>query len=154
MNEIKSGGAILIMLMTLLFAFIGFSLNGASWMPKKDTSLVNLRIAGVSIEVEIADEPKEQERGLLKNKILRKNSGMLFVFDEAAKWSITTKGMSFPIDIFWINGDKKIIEIREYASPNSGEIYVPKIPAKYILETNADFASIYGIKVGDSISDI
>lgn len=143
------------MLMTLLFAFIGFSLRGATWMPVINTDLVNIKVAGVPLSVEVADEPQEHKRGLVGREALHKNRGMFFVFQRSAKWRVTTRGMVFSIDIFWISETGRVVDMQKYAAPSNGErIFSPRVPAKYILETNADFAEIYGIKVGDYVTDL
>ncbi len=153
MSEIKSGGAILIMLMTLLIAFIVFALQGASWMPPQGASLHKLYIDGVPLSVEVADDVQEQKLGLVGRASLPKDRGMLFIFAKQAKWRVTTKNMHFPIDIFWIAGSGEIVDIQKYAS-GVNAIFAPSAPAQYILETNADFASIYNIEVGDQLSGI
>ena len=149
MTEIKSAGVVLIVLMSLLSGFIVFGVFGVSWMPKQE-GLKRIYLAGVPLYVEIADSKEKYLTGLSKKTSIADNEGMLFILPESARWQVTTEGLNFPIDIFWLDSSKKIVDIVRgairYDTPN---IYSPKIPAKYIIETVADFADIYNIQIGD-----
>ena len=61
-----------------------------------------------------------------------KEDGMLFIFKNEAKRSITMKNMNFGIDVFWLDKNGKIKEILN-AKP-SLIYYKPKNKCKYILE--------------------
>ena len=60
--------------------------------------------------------------------------------------------MDFPIDIIWIDENKKIIDLTEDARPDSyPQTFVSKNPALYVLEVNAGTIKKYEIKIGEEI---
>jgi uncharacterized membrane protein (UPF0127 family) len=62
--------------------------------------------------------------------------------------------MRFPLDIIWIDRNKKIVEIYEYALPCKDvcKTITPQAAALYVLEVNAGFAKKQGIKIGDRLT--
>ncbi len=112
-------------------------------------------VAGYKIYVEIADSPEKWRKGLSDRESLAKNRGMLFVFPDEDYYSIWMKDMNFPLDIFWIDKDGYVLDMWTDAAPDSyPSKYIPKEPAKYVLETNAGFAELYNIEIGDKIGKL
>jgi uncharacterized protein len=103
--------------------------------------------------VEVAYTPAEQERGLMFRKGLAENHGMLFMFEQENAYGFWMKNMRFPIDIIWVDRDKKIIDIYQYALPCKEicKTMVPKSAAKFVLEVSAGFAQRHRIRLGDSL---
>ncbi len=58
--------------------------------------------------------------------------------------------MKVPIDIIWLDKDKKVVEIVKKASPEGGEktVFVPKKDARYVVELPAGTADNKAIRVG------
>jgi uncharacterized membrane protein (UPF0127 family) len=62
------------------------------------------------------------------------------------------KDTRIPLDMYWINSEKKIIHIEHSVQPDSyPKSYGPKEPSQYVLETNAGFAKANNIQVGDVV---
>jgi uncharacterized membrane protein (UPF0127 family) len=97
----------------------------------------------------VAQSPKELSQGLSVVDELKEDQGMLFVFsylDEHAFWM---KDMKFPIDIIWLDSEKKIVSIKENADPkNFPESYQPTSPALYVLEVTDGFTKKHSLKEG------
>jgi uncharacterized membrane protein (UPF0127 family) len=89
---------------------------------------------------------------MYRNKLLQ-NRGMLFVFEEEKIHTFWMKNMRFPLDIIWIDSDKKIVEIYKDAQPckETCDSIIPKSRAKFVLEVNAGFVEKYKIKAGDKL---
>lgn len=105
------------------------------------------------INIEIADEPREQVLGLSYRKKLAENNGMLFIFDKKEERNFWMKSMNFPIDIIWIN-DELIVDIDKNLPPegeNPENLYGPGSPINKVLEVNAGFTDKYNIKIGDKV---
>jgi len=62
---------------------------------------------------EIADTLGERERGLSGKQSLGDDKGMLFIFEEETLPGFWMKDMKFPIDILWIDENKKIVGIEK-----------------------------------------
>jgi hypothetical protein len=75
---------------------------------------------------------------------------MLFVFDKEGYYGFWMKEMNFPIDIAWLDKDKKITLIEKNVLPETyPQIFNPKSKNLYVLETKAGFFEKFGIKIGD-----
>ena len=107
----------------------------------------------IKINVEIADDNAEMEKGLMFREKLNENEGMLFVFGEEALHAFWMKNTLIPLDIIFIDENFDIIDIK-HAVPCKAEpceLYKPSKPAKYVLEVNEGFAEKNSIGVGDKI---
>ncbi|MBI1888866.1 MAG: DUF192 domain-containing protein [Candidatus Spechtbacteria bacterium] len=114
-------------------------------------SMITVRFQTTELKARIAKTTPERAQGLAGALTLVEDEGMLFVFGAPGKYSIWMKGMRFPIDVIWIDENKKIIDIREDARPESYPAYfTPRYPAQYVLEVNAGFGNRHQIKIGDA----
>ena len=91
--------------------------------------------------------------GLTSITQLKKNHGMLFVFGKEKKYNITCNGMSFPIDIIFIDKNLKIVDFYENAdqSWNPFKSFVPKKECKYILEMGSGFIEKNKLTINDKL---
>ena len=110
-----------------------------------------VRVAGETIRVDIADSPEERERGLSGKEGLAENEGMLFEFEEEARYGFWMKDMLFSIDIIWLSNEGRIVDMLENAAPESYPKYsfLPNVAARYVLELPAGYAKAYNVKIGD-----
>lgn len=114
---------------------------------------VAIHVRDIPLRVSVADTDAKRQQGLSGVTSLDAEEGMLFVFDKTGDYLFWMKDMNFPIDIFWIDEDFKIVHIEENVKP---EYYPARYgstePARLVLETNAFFAKTFNIKVGDRVS--
>ena len=106
--------------------------------------------------VECATTTRSQARGLMFRKQLSEQGGLLFVFKRSDIYGIWMLFMRFPIDIVFLDKEKKIVDVVQNAPPlslrwNTWRIYKPKEPAMYILEVNAGFCEKKKLHVGDQL---
>ncbi|HEX2036747.1 MAG TPA: DUF192 domain-containing protein [Chloroflexota bacterium] len=108
----------------------------------------------VAVTVELARTADERARGLGGHAPLGPTDGMLFVFEQAAPHAFWMKGMTFPLDIMWIEGGKVVHLERDVPPSPPSEtdltrpVYTPSVSARYVLEVNAGFAAQHGVEVG------
>ena len=95
-----------------------------------------------------------RQQGLSGVKQLGTNDGLLMVFPSNNTWGIWMKDMKIPLDIIWLNNQKKVIYTVSDASPSLGtsKTFMPEEPAKYVLEVSAGTIKHDLIKVGDVAS--
>lgn len=125
---------------------------------KIDTGVLNIvRTDGivVSVEIEVADTEEERIQGLMYREVLGSYSGMLFIFDIQANNSFWMKNTRIPLDLIFIDSDKKIVDIIENAQPCvEGHICPalrPQFEYMYCLEVNGGFTEENQIDSGDTV---
>lgn len=112
-----------------------------------------LTIQNQQFIIEVAKSTEELQTGLSGRTSLAPNHGMLFVFDKDDTWGIWMKDMRIPLDIVWLNAEKRVVHIEANVQPdNYPAIFTPDQPARYVLEVNAGTVEGYGIGLGDVAS--
>jgi len=74
---------------------------------------VTLRIAGVKVKAEVADETDERTIGLMGRTDLKDGEGMLFVFREPQRLGFWMRDTLIPLSIAYLNGAGVIREIHD-----------------------------------------
>jgi len=135
-------------LVLILIALVG------SYMAVNFQPTTQLRLNSNVFSVQVAKTEAEREKGLSGVEKLNPNTGLLMVFSTDGEWGIWMKGMKVPIDILWLNKDKKVIYIVTDATPelSTDKTFVPKSPARYVLEVAAGTVKNSGIKINDVAS--
>ncbi|OGG41605.1 hypothetical protein A2837_00415 [Candidatus Kaiserbacteria bacterium RIFCSPHIGHO2_01_FULL_46_22] len=114
---------------------------------------VGMLVRDIGVTVSIADSPEERSQGLSGVESLAAHEGKLFIFDKEGEYGFWMKDMQIPLDIIWINNERRIVHIEENVSPKSyPAIYGSPEPARFVLEVNAFFASTFRINEGDTIT--
>lgn len=103
------------------------------------------------IDVEVAENETERQKGLMFRPYLSDSVGMLFVFDEATPQSFWMKNTMISLDIIYVDQNKKIVSIQKKAKPYSEESLPSFGSAQYVVEVIGGYCDKYDIKVGDSI---
>lgn len=107
---------------------------------------------GSCFQVELADTAAEREQGLMNRQELAPDAGMLFIFPQEDFYNFWMKDTLMPLDIIWLDENKKIVAINKNAPPcqtNNCPQYSPEAPALYVLEVNAGTAERLNLKKGD-----
>jgi uncharacterized protein len=134
----------------LYFLFFLFLLHGCS-----DASGPRVCFDAECVEVELALTNEELRQGLQYRKSLGANKGMLFVFESPVKADFWMKHTLIPLDMIWMNKDKKIIYIQKNAPPCVQDVcptYGPDQDVLFVLEVNAGYTDKHKIHQGDIAS--
>ncbi|MFQ6672607.1 MAG: DUF192 domain-containing protein [Candidatus Tectimicrobiota bacterium] len=110
----------------------------------------------VTFTVELAQTFEEQVRGLQGRPGLSPDSGMLFLYPDAAPRSFWMKDVGFPLDLVFADGQGRITEVLEHLPPCVGPVvrcpsYRTGSPARYVLELAAGQAAAHGLRLGDRL---
>lgn len=108
----------------------------------------------LTVMAEAARTPQERAYGLMFRTSLPDNHGMLFIFDREERVSFWMKDTLIPLDMIFIDADKKIIHIEKNAPPCKNDpcpVYPSTLPAKYVLEVNGGWGEKNGVMVGDRL---
>ena len=90
--------------------------------------------------VKLANTAAERQVGLTQTPVLKTNEGMLFLYASKGYYSYWMKGMSYPIDILWLDEHRKIISMQEGVPPCILEdcpLFSSSQQALYVLEIPA-----------------
>ena len=103
------------------------------------------------IDVEIAENEAERNKGLMYRSYMPDSVGMLFIFQESGPLGFWMKNTPISLDIIYVDSNKKIVSIQKKARPYSEENLPSLADAQYVVEVNGGYTDLHGIKVGDSI---
>ncbi|MDG3580930.1 MULTISPECIES: DUF192 domain-containing protein [Galbibacter] len=104
------------------------------------------------IDIEIADNEYERQTGLMYRPSMKKDRGMLFIFEDEEPRYFYMKNTEIPLDIIYIDADKKIVSLVKNAHPMNEASLPSNFPAKYVLELNGGMTDELKIEKGDRIN--
>jgi hypothetical protein len=96
--------------------------------------------SGKVLQVEVMVKDEDRAMGLMFRPSLAADRGMLFIFDRLDFHAIWMKNCKFPIDILWLDEDKRVVHLAESVPPCAGDpcpIYQPLRKASFVVELNA-----------------
>ena len=99
----------------------------------------------------IADTEARSEQGLMFQKWLPEDRGMLFPQDAPRVMSMWMKNTLIPLDMLFIDVHGRVIYIRERATPQSEAIITTPVPVKAVLELAGGRCAKLGIQFGDQV---
>lgn len=99
---------------------------------------------------DIADATNKPQKLLQNRSSIGGNEAILYKFDSDALWSTQMRLMRFPIDIVWLDNDRRVVCIFENVQPDAEpyKTYSPEQPARYIMKMPAGSVNKSGIKIG------
>jgi len=105
-----------------------------------------------TIEVAVAESEEDRNMGLMDVNDLPEDRGMLFIFEEPQPLSFWMANTPLPLDIIFVDGQKKIVRIHHDTEPFSQKQYSSGTDAQYVVETNGGFCVSHDIQEGGRIS--
>jgi len=105
----------------------------------------------VVFQVEIADSPARRELGLQYRRELAPDRGMIFLFPAETEQTFWMKNTPIPLDMIFIDHERKIVGIVEQTVPFSLDARSVGKPSQFVLEINGGLTKRYGIQAGDRV---
>jgi uncharacterized membrane protein (UPF0127 family) len=99
----------------------------------------------------VADTPAREEQGLMFQKWLAPDQGMLFPQDPPRVMSMWMKNTLIPLDMLFIDAQGRILYVKADATPESEDIITNPAPVRAVLELVGGEAARRGIRVGDTV---
>lgn len=112
---------------------------------------------GYEVTTELAVTDAERQLGLMFRDKLDPDQGMLLVFEQEDYYSIWMKNMKIPLDILWLDKEKRIVHIERNVPPCKEEpcpSYISKLPSLFVLEIKSGEAERNNIKLYDRLDFI
>ncbi|HET8886832.1 MAG TPA: DUF192 domain-containing protein [Salinimicrobium sp.] len=124
---------------------ISFTKEGEVYMLKATGDTIT------RLDVEVADNNYERQTGLMYRSSLGTNQGMIFIFEKEEPRGFYMKNTNIPLDLVFLDSEKKVVNIAKDAVPQSMETIRSTAPAKYVLEVNAGLSETWNLEAGDKI---
>ena len=105
---------------------------------------------GFAVTTELAVTDDERQQGLMYREKIDENQGMLFVFDGEDIHSFWMKNMNFPIDILWLDAQKRVVHLEREVPPCAADpcpSYVPRAAARFVLELQSGASAKHGLEL-------
>jgi len=116
-----------------------FRVDGTLAFVRPDGSVIR------AIEIEIAEDEKARQTGLMYRRKMTLGQGMLFLFDEEEIRRFWMANTPIPLDIMFVGADSQVVSIARRTRPLSQENVVSTSPAQYVVEVRGGFSERYGI---------
>lgn len=144
--------------MTFLFTFLlsVSSVFSQTESQRPDFKTVTVKIAGKSLNVELADTQKKRAYGLMFKKEWGNIQGMIFIFSDEMRRSFWMKNTFLPLSLGFFGSDGVLKEVKSLEPKKS--VLQKKIdsvqslePCKYVLEVPKNWFSENNVKIGDKL---
>jgi uncharacterized protein len=139
---------------SLALALLVLPCSGAAARP----AVIPLTLpSGKVLQTEVMVKDEDRQMGLMFRPSLPLDHGMLFLFDQPDFHGIWMKNCKFPIDILWLDEERKVVHLDEAVPPCTAKedkncpVYYPLRRASYVVELNSGQARKEKAVVGSSI---
>jgi uncharacterized membrane protein (UPF0127 family) len=149
-------GAVSWVATALAISVLQLGVAASSAYQSANLTATTIAVGGISVTVEIADEPAERAHGLADRDGLAPGTGMIFVFSESGPRSFWMKGMRFCLDMVWIE-QGTILGATTNVCPTKGltdadlPTYRSPAPVSYVLEMPAGWVDANGFGFGTPV---
>jgi uncharacterized membrane protein (UPF0127 family) len=133
-----------------LIAGAALSLSVAGCREETELSGPEWRRLPAKLTVEIARTEEERARGLKFRKMLPRDEGMYFLFDEERQLSFYMRDTRIPLSIAFIRSNGVIESVADMIPLDERSVY-SKGSAQFALEANRGWFEKHGIGVGDRV---
>jgi uncharacterized membrane protein (UPF0127 family) len=133
---------------------LAFALHGNCQDKGRDRYIKVFLPDGKAVTAELAVTDAERERGLMFREKILPDEAMLFVFGGDEVHSFWMKNTLIPLDMLWLDGEKRVIYIAAGVPPCRGDpcpSYGPEAPSRYVLELKGGEAAEHGLKINDRL---
>ena len=110
--------------------------------------------SGTVLQTEVMIKDPERQMGLMFRPSLPRDRAMLFVFEAVDFHGIWMKNCKFPIDIVWLDEQRKVVHVAEAVPPCKADpcpVYEPMQRAAYVVEMNAQQARQEKVVLGATL---
>ena len=94
---------------------------------------IEMVIGETTITVEVADDPRERQQGLMGRSSLPPDHGMLFVYTDEKVRSFWMKNTPLPLSVAFINRLGQVVRLADL-TPLDTRPVSSEVPAMYALE--------------------
>jgi uncharacterized membrane protein (UPF0127 family) len=119
--------------------------------PQTTSILINDDGPCVLYDVWVASSPAQRSQGLMFIEELGVYEGMIFLYRQPANIAMWMKNTLIPLDMLFILGNQRIINIAENTTPLSTDTIYSSEPVQIVLELSGGSAERWNFNAGDGI---
>ena len=121
-----------------------------------DTRTVTLP-DGQKVRAEVEIKPQDMARGMMFRESVPDGTGMLFIHSQPGKYPYWMYQVKIPLDILWLDGSRRIVEISEATPPchtkaSECPTFGGHAQARYVLELGAGQVKRHNLRLGDTLA--
>ena len=105
----------------------------------------------IPVRVELALTGPQRERGLMFRNHLDPDTGMLFLFPSPAPLTFWMKNTLIPLDMIFIDSNRRILCIVENAAPETETGRHVEGDSQYVLEIGGGLSQKWGLSAGTTV---
>ena len=105
----------------------------------------------VSLNLKVSNTDETRRKGLMHQKVLKKNSGMIFIWPSSKRQCMWMKNTPIPLSVAFISSNGRISEIYDMV-PFSEESICSNQRVRMAIEVNQGWFAKNNIIVGDKIN--
>lgn len=139
---------------------LGLTGCGRSSDPVEDFNSREITLPdGSLVKAEVMTNKTDMARGMMFRNTLPDGRGMLFIHATPERYPYWMYQVNVPLDIVWLNSQRRVVEIVENAPPCKGKASECQEPGKgtyggneiasYVLELPGGYARKHGIVKGE-----
>jgi uncharacterized membrane protein (UPF0127 family) len=136
-NNVKKN---ILSLALLLLSTVVFSNDELDRDFNKKSIIISSNIICAHFRVWLAENPKQQSRGLMHIRELPEHTGMLFIYSEEKMRAMWMKNTLIPLDMIFIRNGGVVSSIAHTTEPLSLKSIRSIEPVQYVLELNSGMA--------------
>jgi uncharacterized membrane protein (UPF0127 family) len=119
-------------------------------LPLTGLAVIELRIGDQVLTAEVADTEPARRHGLMFRESLPENHGMLFVWEEPARYAMWMFNTPLPLSVAFVDTEGGIANIA-HMQPHSTRVHQAVREVRYALEMEQGWFERHGIGVGDRV---
>ncbi|HVY44304.1 MAG TPA: DUF192 domain-containing protein [Minicystis sp.] len=104
-----------------------------------------------TVNVEVAENDHDRQRGLMFRTSMPEDHGMIFLFDRKDDHAFWMHNTCIPLDMLFLDDDGLIVGIEENTPTMSDDTFQVGCGSKYVLELNAGWTRRHGIVAGQKV---
>ena len=105
-----------------------------------------------TIDIEVADTDSARGRGLMERTDIPRDTGMLFIFDQAQPQAFYMMNTPRSLDIQFYAADSTLLNVEENTTPYSIDNLYSSGDAQFVVEVPAGYTRRLGLVPGDRIT--
>lgn len=122
--------------------------TGEAQAPADSQTYFPISIGGATLQLQLALNSTEQQKGLMSRDRLAEDHGMLFLFERPGQRSFWMRNTRIPLDIGYFDSSGQLIEVHKLFPYDETPVPSRSHEILIAVETNRGWYAAHGVKPG------